>query len=260
MAKGRWLDEDWPYRMPVYVRNSSADTTYDIEIALSSLHVHFWANVKNDGSDIRVVSPSGTLLTYDLASFDYANKTVTVEVDGFSAQAGEKVNLLWIYYGNAAAASAATTFAPSSAKTGTAPSFIDPTAAQIRMAIERPQADQTRPSNVVVKGVDEEVTVYVDVTDWLQDGAYAIEGSMGLEDIVWMTMDVEQGGVAVSSMYASVRSVSILEHSGRIWAAIGPITDGTHDNDYTGILTAFTTLSNLYQHRFLIKVYDVSEA
>jgi hypothetical protein len=259
MPTGKWYDEDWPFRLAAYVRNTTVTTTFDIIIPITELSAHFWENVQADLDDVRVTSAYGVLLTYDIASLDYANRSVVVEVDDFDAEVGEKCNLIWLYYGNAAATAANTSFVTSSPKIGGAASFVNPLEAQFVHVAARAQADQTRPLDTVVKTSTEEMVVYVDVTDWLADGSYPIEGSMGLEGVLYATLDIQQAGVTVSSMYDSVQSIYPVEHAGRIYLGVH-VQAGTHDNDYTGILKLTTTAGNTYEHRFLIKVYDVSEA
>jgi hypothetical protein len=260
MAKGRWYDSDWPFRMAAYAWNTTTDATIDVEITISSANVHFWENVQADGDDIRVVTPSGTLLTYDIASFDYANRTVTIEIDNWAhGTAGERAHMLWIYYGNASALAANTSFAPASAKSGQVTQALNPLELGPVIPAIQEQPGATQPSNVIAKASSEALYIVWDVTDRLADSAYTIEGSMGLEAVTYATKDVQTGGVTVAAMYDSNEAVQPVEYQGRMYL-LTFIQAGTSGTNYTLILKFGTSLLQICESRCLIKVYDVSEA
>lgn len=53
---------------------ASALTNFPVKVDLSHMTPLWWANVKEDGGDIRVKDLSGTIIPHDLVWFDYANQ------------------------------------------------------------------------------------------------------------------------------------------------------------------------------------------
>lgn len=109
------------YRQPVAVNNVGGSAgSIDISILVPPGWGHFWSSIQSNGYDIVLTDADGTTeLTYQRTGFSAANKTLTLEVDAYSAP-GEGTCLLWLYYGNSSQSSdpADTGLAIASAKTG----------------------------------------------------------------------------------------------------------------------------------------------
>ena len=114
-----WFNANWGYRQAIVVDNLGGASTIDVTATIPADFDPFWQNVLANGFDIRVTLADGkTLATFDVDSFNQTNRTGTIEIDNASAADSDAMLVFWLYWGNAAAANAATTFTPSSAKTG----------------------------------------------------------------------------------------------------------------------------------------------
>ncbi|MBU1924260.1 MAG: DUF2341 domain-containing protein, partial [Candidatus Omnitrophica bacterium] len=97
----------WEKKIAVPVENTGAlKTNSTVRIDLLRWY-EFWAHVKSDGSDIRVVdADDATVLDYYIPEWDYANKKgfVLVKVPSLPATSSKTI---YLYYGNSGATSAA---------------------------------------------------------------------------------------------------------------------------------------------------------
>ena len=106
--------EPFKARFPVAVNASALGSTgnKDVSIAVPKTLELFWTSLGSDGYDLRVTDADGfTLIDHKLSSFNYANRTCTIEVFGqsgtntWSAQQSS-IPMLWVYVGDADAAAA----------------------------------------------------------------------------------------------------------------------------------------------------------
>ena len=106
-----WYDSNYKFRAPITL-HPTAGSPQDFQIIVPPTMAIFWDNVLATGADLRVCDSDGiTLLTFDRASFVYASKTLTIEIDNYVYSSVAPV-VIWMYWGYASAADAVTVFAP----------------------------------------------------------------------------------------------------------------------------------------------------
>lgn len=110
-AKLKEIAEGFQYTQRITVDNSSGTRSYQnvgIHIEITSDNKDFWANVKDDGSDVRFFDGSGTQLAYNLStngcSFDHDNKYAKILIIVPVLDSGEK-ETIYLKYGKADAVS-----------------------------------------------------------------------------------------------------------------------------------------------------------
>lgn len=98
-----WYDRNFSNRLPVALDGSAtAAGTVDATIALTGLAAEFWATIQADGDDVRACDAAGTgSIDYDLESFNYSAKTVTIELDALTHHVTNTITVAWIYFGDA---------------------------------------------------------------------------------------------------------------------------------------------------------------
>ncbi len=99
-----WYDNAWNSRQRISLDNSSGATVTDqvILVQLNSSSIDY-SRTQSAGQDLRFIDRDGTLLDYEIESWDEAGTSrvwVRVpQIDGFSSS-----DFVWMYYGNASAA------------------------------------------------------------------------------------------------------------------------------------------------------------
>tara|TARA_B100000427_G_scaffold111501_2_gene92444 strand:- start:16122 stop:16877 length:756 start_codon:yes stop_codon:yes gene_type:complete len=112
-----WFDESFTYRYPIAIENTGATANYDISIVIPSQWDTFWENIASNGYDIIPVSPSGNLIAFQRNSFNYANRTLTLQLDAYELITAS-VNFIYIYFKKTGAADQATVITFGSPKDG----------------------------------------------------------------------------------------------------------------------------------------------
>ena len=108
-ATSATLGVNWPYRETIKLTNASAGALTDYTVALDidltltnpTSGNGFWQRIRSDGADLRLVdSDNTTLLSHNVAQFDYTNKNalVLVKVPSIPAASSKEI---YLYYGNA---------------------------------------------------------------------------------------------------------------------------------------------------------------
>jgi hypothetical protein len=246
-----WYDSDWPYRCAITVDNTAgAAGAIDITFSLDATHP-FWTQAANDGDDIRITDSDGvTLLTFDTASLNVANKTGTFEVDAFDAAASEPL-VIWLYWGNLSAVDARSSFVPASAKTGYA-DLRRPGPLVFEAAEERQAA--LRPRNVVAKNSVETKAVFFDFSRRMARRLEPYEGRDTYESIDYVVISAENNGGSASIFTETATRVI----DGSVVAVT--LAGGTHNTDYVLRAKAVTTLGHALIGSVLVRVRDTDEA
>lgn len=105
MDNGNWHLTSWGNRRKIHINNSTqgALTNMPVLVRLNSSRINY-ANVNNDGSDIRFVDQNGANLSYEISKWtQYGESLVWVKVPSISANS--VVNYIWMYYNNESATS-----------------------------------------------------------------------------------------------------------------------------------------------------------
>jgi hypothetical protein len=249
-----WFDTNWSHRAAIVIDNLSGASTIDVTAVLPNDFAPLWDNIQATGNDFRVTLADGkTLATYDLDSFNYGNKQGTIEVDNVAAASADAMVVLWLYWGNASAPAATTTFTPSSAKTGHVMPDCMPAGHIVTAGEQRP--GDTKPKTRIQKTVAEELHCWWDMRGMLSRRNTTFEGSPLCEEIEYITFAVQRAGSDEPSTYDE-NETRILG-SGLIRTTIKGGQDG---NDYTLILTVKTTEGKILNPRALMLVRDIKES
>ena len=244
-----WYDTAWTHREAIAVDNVSGASTIDITCALPS-DWGFWDTVKSDGTDIRICDADGvTLLTYQVNSWNYSAKPATVQVDAYAAPNDACVAMVWIYWGNAAASSAAGSFSADSPKTGN----IEPICS-LRPVIKAGSLapGRSKPSDQIAKSTDETMHVNVDFRGVLNRRCERVNGSLLGEELDFIKCEVKLNGVTQSSMIDLTKTRFIQPALVQLY-----ITGGDSGSDYTIAIRASTTKGRMLNPRILLRVKDV---
>lgn len=93
---------------------TSTGTSDDIEITLQSDFCEFWDIVQSTGYDIRITLSDGfTVIDHYRASWTYASKTGTIQINTGSPLSLSQTKAIFIYWGNSGASDASSSFTPS---------------------------------------------------------------------------------------------------------------------------------------------------
>lgn len=239
-------------RMSVAVDNSGGSAgTIDWTMTIPAFADSFWTDIRSSAQDLRVTAADGcTLLTFEAASFNSTTRTVTLEVDNDTAEAGAVLQR-WVYWGNADVSSVSTTVAPAGTiRTG----YLElgrPTYHQVKVRPERP--DSTRWQGRIQKSSTEQIWVFFDVREALQYFLDAFGKKHHYEEVVYATYEVLAGASAQAAM-VDATSTRFLDGWVRVLVKAG--SSGT---TYTLSLTIVTTLGRTLNPRCGIVVRNVSE-
>ena len=248
-----WYSKSWSMRWPVLVDNSGGGTSpVDLSIALPTVWPDFWDRVQSSGADVRVADADGvTLLTYQLNSWNYANQTGTVEVDNYSPPKAGEPFVVWLYFGNAAASSAAGSFTASTPLTG----YVHPGAATGPLLTGSPASvGSTEPGQRVQKTSKEITFLWLDLSREMERLPVAHQGSVAFEEVQHLDYEVLNNGTdeASEKNWTELRvlpgSRIRIHHTG-----------GTDGDDRTLSLAVTTTTGRTLNPRVLLNVRDIDE-
>ena len=112
-----WFDENFQYRYPVAIDNAGATANYDLSVVIPSAWDTFWESIGSNGFDVIPVSPSGNLIAFQRSGFNYANRTLTLQMDSYELTTAS-VNLIYIYFKKASASDQSSVVTISTPKDG----------------------------------------------------------------------------------------------------------------------------------------------
>lgn len=253
-----WFDGDYRYRAAVWVNLVGVvkGSTIDVTISVPTDWEHFWTTIQSDGDDIRITDSDGlTARAYKWASFNYANRTGTIEVDNVT-HTSLTGNIIWLYYGNSAATSGSSVFTATTPETGTIYLGAVPRVNLLRTGQESPRT--SIPSQQIQKSVNEDVYVH-----WRVEGlitrATAYEGTTRYEEVDYIeSADILTGGVSQTAMKALPQARLFEGPDGYTYARIG-YTGGSSGTDYTIEISLVTTFGRTITGRAMMTVIDTAE-
>lgn len=244
-------------RAPISVDCTAAGGTVDVTVTVPDDWDDFWTTILSNGYDIVVTLADGTTLaTFERASYTYASRALTLEMDNVTLTAG-KVCVLWVYYGYAAETTDRSTIVtPSGAKTG----YIELSAPN-RLTFEYTpdQWGAARPRSLVVKKSTE--TIDIAVRGWPLRGRQAETTSalsLFAEEVKEVNVAVYSGVTDVTSAYDETKTRVIYNQGDPV--VFVRMAAGTDATDYTIRVTITTTLGQVYEWRGWLAVRDTDEA
>lgn len=253
--------ESWSYRRALtLVHHTGSAATIDVEASLPATDDEFWANVQTNGEDVRVTGPDGvTLLTFDLAGFSKSTRVGTLEIDNYSVPKVNCISKAWLYYGNASATTALTTFSPLSSYTGR----IELGVPAARLVEVRPEpSGVTIPTVDFVKSANEQLYVDFDFGPMLENSVGLYSGRPEWEELSYIdALEVLSNGTDQTSMYTTGNHRFV--GRGRVRAFVRA---GTTANDYTiscrvaTVRPGDTSVARILEARARLRVRNTTEA
>lgn len=256
-----WFNSAWRYRRPIAVHNTGS-TTYSIDIPIPKDWDDFWTNIQADGDDITLCLPDGfTEVTSSIAtafdlgsSFSVATRDAHIRLDKLTGRVANRVNMLWLYWGNPAEPATNTFGAWSS------PATVFAEVPRTNALLGRPRIvtapepeGTTVPTAKLQKTSAEVQYVYWDMRNEMQKRQAEYNGSRLLEGIETVEVSSESSGSSASVVDAT--DVMFLDHGVVRTRHAG----GTNKSDYTVKLVTTTTLGRVLDRRFLLRVRDPRE-
>jgi len=268
-----WFDAAWAKRIPIAVVVPSAVVSADVSFVLPSDWDDFWddADLGAAGESIRVVAPDGvTLLSYQFSGFSVANRTCTLEIDNVQLEVYSGVSggaagnaLVWLYWSNASAVDAQSTF--TAATPLTAAIYLGQGSGLSYDAV-RPVPGATAPVDEFAKTTAETIRIWVRVKDLTDARATSYAGSLGLDGVSYVGQDVQTGGVSQATMFLAYDALFAEPEPGDLRVGVR-VKAGTDATDYTitptittFLLTSAGSLTDVYNPRAILRVNDISEA
>ncbi|PHS11806.1 MAG: hypothetical protein COA78_08945 [Blastopirellula sp.] len=103
-----WWDTDWQNRTKITFNNSNSSvdlSDFPVLISLTGTNIDF-DKIKADGADIRFVDNDGTLLNYQIESWDDGTETASIWVKVQQLDQASNTDFIHLYYNNGAASDA----------------------------------------------------------------------------------------------------------------------------------------------------------
>jgi len=248
-----WYDDAWTHRLPVSVVPDPGNTD-DVSIVLQIDDEEFWSKIQGDADDVLITGANGTtVISRLLTGLVYATRTLQIDIDAVTKVA-DVTNILWLYFGNAAAIAPT----PGGAVAGAIAGKLDRSTAAARVIKAYPQrAGDTRPRDILTKEAAEAIYVFVDFTDLLQRRPYLYEGRDFLEEPATVTYTCSTAGAAQAAMI-DTSLTRWVEAGGRRYAKI-LLKAGTSATNYTVAVTVVTSEAQTLVARFRLFVRDTAE-
>ena len=248
-----WYSSTWGYRLPVTIDNTSGATSFDATVTVPFDSEIFWSNVESDGHDVRFTKSDGvTLLAYNRATWNYANRSGVFDVDSVTCASNDATAVMFVYFGNSAATDGSTSPSISSAKTGT----IEVACASGQTVLLAPfRPGETIAQQKVVKSATEEIDVWIDCRRALQTRCEAYQNSRRYEEIDYIGVQVTSGGSDDAGRYDETKTRLIDPGFAKV-----RIKSGSSGTDYTLVVTVGTSTPRVLQARAIVDVQDIAES
>lgn len=251
-----WYSTDYRKRAAISVDCTAAGGTVDVTVSVPSTWDDFWTSILSNGYDVVVTRADGvTLCTFERASYTYATRALTLEIDDVTLVNG-KMNLLWVYYNNPSEVTdRSTAVAPSSPKTG----YIELFRPSTMFRYQPDRWGSERPKDLIVKKSGESVDIFIAgfplkgrAPDTLYGGAFAGE------EISHVAVAASSGGASAPTLYDATYT-RIMQEDGAQLISVR-LTAGSDATDYTIKVTVTTTTGQVFEWRGWLKVRDTDEA
>ena len=247
-----WYNTAWSHRWPIAIQifgGAGVAANYDLQIEIPKEWDRFWDTVKSDLYDVILTGPDGTsLLDFKRLTTDYANRVLTLQVDAFASHNNDSANLIWLYFGNAAATDLASVFTAGTVKAGEI--FLGgPVGSIISRATGG--GGQDAPQIAITKTSTEEIDVFVSTAGLFSRRMDAYNNRSGLESIRYTQVYMLNASDADRpSLYDEIETRFIPSF---VRCRIKAGADG---DDITFVCKIISTSGNTFSVRALIQVRD----
>lgn len=248
-----WYNSNWQYRLPISVNNLSGASTIDATVIPTGDVELFWSKVASTGHDVRFTASDGaTLLAYNRASWTYASRSASFDVDSISASSSDATVVIFMYFGYSAASDGSTSPTISGAKS-TSIEVASPGTPRVNLVPFRP--GETLAQQKVTKAAAEEIDVWIDCRKALQNRTDAYSNSQRFEEIDYIQVAVEAGGTDDAGRYNE--ALTTISDPG--WVKVR-VKGGSSGTDYTLVVTVGTSTTRVLEARAIVDVQDIDES
>jgi hypothetical protein len=235
-----WLDADLAYRHPVLVDDPSA-ASRQVDITIPRDLSAFFENVDAAGDDVRITQADGyTPIAYELSTFNLGNKTVTIGVHASTAPRAAR-NVLWVYWGDPAAAAGATSRAAGSPIAATSTAELPAPSDPVFDGLTR----SNRPPAVWSMTAGETRRIWWDISGLIGPLGSPSEGQSTGEEVESLAADAQTAGSGASSLWTAGSERIVVMPDGRVLAGY-LATGGSADTSHTDRLKVWTTGDRVY--------------
>ena len=248
-----WYHSNWQYRLPVSVNNLGGASTIDVNVIPTGDVELFWSKVAATGNDVRfTASDGGTELAYNRASWGYAARSASFNVDSVTPSSSDATVVIFMYFGYSAASDGSTSVTIASAKTS-AIEVASPGTPRVNLIPFRP--GETLAQQKVTKAAAEQIDVWIDCRRALQGRSDAYSNSQRFEEIGHVTVAVEAGGTDDAGRYDE--ALTTISDPG--WVKVR-VKGGSSGTDYTLVVTIGTSQTRVLEARAVVDVQDIDES
>lgn len=233
-----WYDEDFAKRAAISVHCPSASSSADVDVVIPPDWDDFWETIDSSGAELRVCDADGyTLLSYSVdngsgGSFSKTSRLGRLRLDSVTLRNAIGVGLLWLYYDNTGASSAAVSTTISGAlvgyiEQGRAPSDAIPFR-PLEPGVSQPRVQRAKTPN-------ETIGVWIDVTRALEHRRTATAGSDRWEEPWHVTPSSvdEEGTTAAVEDLSKTRWFETTSGTGRRMMLRLSCDAGSNGTNYT---------------------------
>lgn len=224
----------WTQRAPAVADGTAAAGPY-VSVTVPKWD-RLWDNMQADGDDLRWCGYSGTALTFENAAPDTSARTIGTHNVAYTSAGASKVDILWMYWGNAAASNGEG--APTKTTLGTTRFGGYPDPARTILCVPDPPG-ATVPAQRFAKKQDEACMLWWDMTPALGDAEPVAGRPSSAFYLKYIDVNTTDGSGIYSAETTSEDTWSsvyfdICEIDGRLYVGMSLLaTYGTSGTDYT---------------------------
>jgi len=252
-----WFDTSWNRRAPAAVDLHAGAGTVDIKVTIPPDMPSFWDHVMSNGNDVRVTDGVGNLLTFQLDSWNYSNKTGIIEIDAWASPNVTAATNIWIYWDNdndPASGAGSFTIDPSF-KTG----YIEignPGSGSEYVINAKPEPVGATNSRLnLAKTAAEIQHIWWNLLPVLMKRRTAGAGSLLLEEVETATYTVKHSDTTDTTAAMGITGSMRTLHPAWVMT---PIQGGSSTANYVITLTVTTTAGRTLNFHTTIKVRDIA--
>jgi len=251
---GFWFSTDYVYRHPITLDFSTVNSipaNHDVEIVVPQDWDLFWDTIRSDFLDVVVTDVNGIVQQFQRkAGANYANKTLTLQLDNIQVPEANCMVQFYVYYGFATESTDR-----SSTITITTPRdgyiFLGAPLARIVDGYGlTPTANA--PTTTFVKQTTEKIDIFFSLQGLLESRTTESNGRLLFEEVEFVTVQsLDSGGSNSDSRY-DLREVRFMIGYIKVRSIAG-----TNNNNFALSTLISTTNKQIYDIRCLIKVKDL---
>lgn len=246
-----WWNKDYRRRQIITIDaigGSGVSATIDFTITIPADWDGFWDNIRSDFKDVVITSSKGVKLNFSRqAVSNYAFRILTIDVDGYTIENDNTLNVAYVYFNYA---DEATDHSTTTTITSPKNAFILLSAPHTRLVSTNVAENAVeQPAQSFIKTESERVHVFFAFSRFLANRIEDYNERVDEEGISHVTLhSYDSSGTDSSSRYALSETRF---GNGFVRATF---IGGNNNNDYAIVCTFYTTLSQVLETRAILRV------